>query len=82
MIIGMDLLRELGIDLINSSATIQWDDAEIPMRPRDSDISDSYYIEDPPSVKDQTERINRILDAKYEKADLRKVANQANLTKE
>ena len=52
MIIGMDLLRELGIDLINSSATIQWDDAEIPMRPRDSDISDSYYIEDPPSVKE------------------------------
>ena len=82
MIIGMDLLRELGIDLINSSATIQWDDAEIPMRPRVSDISDSYYIKDPPSVKEQTERINRILDAKYEKADLRKVVNQANLTKE
>ena len=29
MIIGQDLLQELGIDILNSSRTIKWDDQEI-----------------------------------------------------
>ena len=40
MIIGRDLLQELGID------SISWDEAEIPMRPQNTSLQDSYYIND------------------------------------
>ena len=77
MIIGMDLLTELGIDILNSTGSIKWDEAEIPMRPRDSTIQDSYNIEDPQSVKDSIQRVYNILDAKYQSADLTEVVNNS-----
>ena len=83
MIIGMDLLTELGIDILNSNSSIKWDEAEIPMRPRDSTIEDSYVIEDPQAVQDSTNRINNILDAKYNAANLKQVVTDSiNLNKE
>ena len=36
MIIGQDLMQDLGIDLLNSSGTIKWGDQEIHMQPRDT----------------------------------------------
>jgi hypothetical protein len=38
MIIGNDLLERLKIDLKYSTATIEWDGAEIPMKSRDATI--------------------------------------------
>ena len=73
MIIGMDLMSELGIDILNSTHSIKWDEAEIPMRPRDSTIENSYVIHDPKTVQEATSRLTKILDAKYEKADLKQV---------
>ena len=40
MIIGQDLMQELGIDVLNSTKTIKWDDQEINQRPRDVTISE------------------------------------------
>ena len=76
MIIGMDLLGELGIDILNSTHFIKWDEAEIPMRPRDVTIKDAYVIEDPPLVKASTKRITQILDAKYKKANLKDIVQE------
>ena len=33
MIIGMDILTELGIEILNSMGSIKWDEVEIPTRP-------------------------------------------------
>ena len=73
MIIGMDLLTQLKIDILNSSQTILWDTAEIPMRPRDATLEDAYFIADPKAVSQATARLTEILDAKYDKADLKQV---------
>ena len=54
MIIGMDLLKELGIDILNSTQSIKWDTAEIPMRPQDSTVEDAYFIAEPEAVQEAT----------------------------
>ena len=38
MIMGMDLLQELEIDILNSTRSIKWGNQEIMMRPRDITI--------------------------------------------
>jgi hypothetical protein len=73
MIIGNDLLQELQVDIKYSTATIEWDGAEVPMRSRDATVEDSFYISDTPSLQEAAERIKEILDAKYEPADLDEV---------
>ena len=81
--IGNNLLDHLKIDLKYSTSTIEWDNAEIPMRSWDATIEDSYYIHDTPRLEETVERIKRILDAKYEPANLDEVvANCTHLTKE
>ena len=81
LIMGMDLLGSLGIDILNSTHSIKWDTAEIPMRPRDCTIEDAYCIAEPKAVSEATSRLTKILDAKYEKADLNQVVQEAsNLT--
>jgi hypothetical protein len=83
MIIGNDLLEYLKIDLKYSTSTIEWDNAEIPMRSRDATIEDSYHIQEAPHLEETVERIKRILDAKYEPANLEEVvAGCTHLTEE
>ena len=77
MIIGRDLLSELGIVLDFKKGVMVWDLAEIPMKPYDNfcaDMIDTYEQEvmmmhDPDTT--EGERIQQILDAKYSSADLR-----------
>ena len=45
MIIGRDLLEELGIDLKFSTKTIAWQHREIPMKDRNCTVYNSYYID-------------------------------------
>jgi hypothetical protein len=78
MIIGNDLLECLKFDIKYSTTTIEWDGAEIPMRSRDSTIEDSYLISDPPCLQEAAERIKRILDAKYEPANLDEIVNSCS----
>ena len=84
MIMGMDLLQELEIDILNSTRSIKWGDQEIMMRPRDITVSEMMQLsKDPPAVQAETKRITDILDAKYEQADLKEVAsNIPNISKE
>ena len=49
IIVGRDLLNELGIDLRFSDCVISWPrmHAEIPMKPQGSTMAESFYIADP-----------------------------------
>ena len=78
MIIGRDLLEDLGIDLKFSNHTISWDFAEIPMRPRNSTLSESYYVNDSKLVQSELKRVAAIMDAKYEPADLDKLVEECS----
>jgi hypothetical protein len=78
MIIGNDLLECLKFDIKYSTVTIEWEGAEIPMRSRDSTIEDSYLISDTPCLQEAVERIKRILDAKYEPANLDEIVNSCS----
>ena len=74
MIMGQDLMQELGIDVINSTKTVRWDDQEISQRPHNTTIEEMMnMIKDPPAVEAETKRISDILDAKYQPADLKEV---------
>ena len=83
MIIGRDLLQALGLSINFNDLTLQWDDAIIPMKDTSCTINNSYYIkEEGTTVDDATECIKKILDAKYEKANLHQVAkDQSHLDK-
>eukprot|EP00957_Ditylum_brightwellii_P127369 9712196-Ditylum_brightwellii.AAC.1 len=77
MILGRDVLKSLGIVLNNVTETISWDGASIPMKTASAQPTESFHIEDPEGVNDMVGRIagNRyktILEAKYEKANLKK----------
>jgi hypothetical protein len=78
MILGRDLLTDLGIDIRFSTNTVEWDDSEIPMKDTDLEMQESYHIGDGDVTDDALKRIKSILDAKYEPANLRKVAKEAN----
>ena len=78
MIIGCDILKALGLRLNFSDMTIHWDEASIPMKPMDATHPTLFAIEDSEAISDATERIKKILDAKYEPADLKKITEECS----
>ena len=85
MIIGRDLMRKLKMDVLYSSEAIVWDGLRLPMQEVKNNFMDfNAIIEDTTesdSVKEQMKRMNRILDANYEKPDLKaEVAKMTHLT--
>jgi len=83
MIIGRDILSALGMKFDFQTNSVEWDGAVIPMKDGDATEEESYHVQEPEAITDATERIKQILDAKYEKADLEQVAQDAtHLTEE
>ena len=83
LILGRDLMQELGLTFSFLNCTITWDENSIPMKDSNCTVSNSYFIHDSPAVDNSTERVKRILDAKYEKANLTQlVKKMAYLSKE
>ena len=81
MIIGRDILTDLGLKFDFTDCTMEWDGATIPMRPSDATCPQIYLMGDPASMIDAAERLKDILDAKYEAADLDQVvAENTHLT--
>jgi hypothetical protein len=72
MIMGIDLMTELGLKLNFKDACIEWDEASMPFKSCDATLESSFHIEDANAVLDSTGQMKRILDAHYEKADLDK----------
>eukprot|EP00957_Ditylum_brightwellii_P075619 5747170-Ditylum_brightwellii.AAC.1 len=77
MILGRDVLKSLGIVLNHATETISWDDASIPMKTTSARQAESFHIKDLEGVNDMVgpiagDKYKTILEAKYEKADLKK----------
>jgi Retroviral aspartyl protease len=76
MIIGQDLLVDLGIDIRFSTNTVIWDTVEIPMKSRGTTIQ-SFHLSDPKVIQEATARVQGILKAKYTAAKLRDIFNKS-----
>ena len=76
MIIGTDLMSELGLKLNFQDACVEWEDASMPFEDRDATFETAFHVEDIGSVRESMDRIKRILDATYEKADLEKITSE------
>ena len=73
MIIGRDILSDLGFKFDFTTMSVEWDGVSIPMKDGDSNEEESFFIPDPTALDESAERLKQILDAKYEPADLRQV---------
>ena len=83
VIIGREDLLELGIDIKFSTSTIEWPrmNAVIPIKSKDATRFMEFFVGESSSVDEDTERLSRILDAKYSKTDLPQyVEEQSYLT--
>ena len=86
MIIGRDLMSELGIDIKFSTGEILWDNASIPLRDVtcldeehiDKLENEIFFMEDPDTI--DAERIQQIVSAKYSPADLQVEVEKLNLS--
>ena len=71
MIIGRDMLTDLGIDVKFSDQEVHWDGARMPLKSYyDGQMEkDSFHVEEPPAVEEVFDR--SIAENVYEAADLR-----------
>jgi len=76
MIIGRDILKFLKIDLRFSDEIIEWDGTEILFKDGDASAKEAYYVADSDPVEAAIHRVNGILDAKYDKADIEKICEE------
>ena len=74
MIIDRDLIISLGINIHGAGMTIHWYDAAILWHNIDSTKNDVFALSQyNKPFNSETKGINRILDAKYFKADLKTI---------
>lgn len=84
MIIGMDLMTEIGIYVDTAKKVVSWENGEIPLKQR-SDLNSKmilytlYHMAQEVSVLKEAEaRHSRILDADYSAADLEEYVRELN----
>jgi hypothetical protein len=83
MIIGRDLLEFLKIDICFSDMAVHWETASMPFKDGDATPLEAYHVQETPALAEASERLKRILDAKYEAADLDEICEgQTQLNKE
>ena len=75
MIVGTDLMSDLGIKLNFQDATVEWDEASIPFKHKDAKFETDLHIEDSSAVRESTTRMKQILDATYEKVELHQIVS-------
>ena len=81
IIIGQDLLHELEIDIKFSTKTMCWNNVKVNMKEPTCTIENSFHVEEELFVTNETDRTAKILDAKYQPANLKELtANLPYLT--
>ena len=70
IIIGRDILEELGIVINFKWKQITWDEVSVPMRSMNTVEHEGYFIHESGLIADTIARTKRILDAHYEAADI------------
>ena len=81
MIIGRDLLKSLGMIIDFKHGVLRWDDVTIPMNrtknKNKKEFNEIFQLAtEPKTVQQATERVTKILDANYEKANLADVVKR------
>ena len=76
MIIGRDLMEFLKIDICFSDMAVHWGTASMPFKDGDATPAESYHVQETPALAEASERLKRILDAKYEAADLDEICEE------
>ena len=77
IIIGRDLMRELGIKLDFERHRTRWLDVSIPMKRTECTLED-FYVQDTPPVEEASNRMRSILEAMYEPADLDELVSECD----
>jgi hypothetical protein len=78
MIIGRDLLQDLGIKMDFNDMTVKYEHVSIPMKPKDATYEDSLFIQESVAVKQTTDRVQKILEADYHPADLQTICSECH----
>ena len=73
LIFGRDLLRELNIVLNFSNNTAECNNVHISIKPRNCTPETNFTIQESESARNATMCMKKILDANYEKADLKQI---------
>jgi hypothetical protein len=81
MIIGRDVMKTLGMIIDFKTKLITWGKYHTNMKPTSVSVNDSYSIDDPRGINELVGRMagdnyKKILDAKYEKADIEKTVSE------
>jgi Aspartyl protease len=83
IIIGRDILHDLGFILDFDQSEVHWDHASIPFKDVTKDVMESFHVDEPEAAQESMSRVKRILDNDYGEADLHEVARaQTHLTQE
>ena len=85
MILGRDILMEVGIDILFSKQLISSPqfNAEIPMKPILATPSTHCHVEEQLNVENEAQRLAKVLEAKYKPANLEEIcASTGNITEE
>ena len=56
MIIGTNLMSELGLKLYFHDTCVEWEDASMPFKDRDATFETAFHVEDIGSVRESTDR--------------------------
>ena len=77
MIIGRDLMSKIGLDLCCSEQCVKWPDKNTyaPFKDLSSISKMSFYIKEAEDIQEVSDRMSKILDAKYSKADLKQLVH-------
>ena len=68
-------MHKLGVDLSFSQKTMTWNDVTIEMKNPTCTKEDSFHVEEELFVSDKTDRIAKILDAKYKPENLKEITD-------
>ena len=82
MILGRDIMQQLNIDVIASDLTVTMAHIKVPWSDRNAKTSSLFNLELNSDEDDSADRIKKILDAKYEPADLEQVIAATNLSQD
>jgi hypothetical protein len=81
LVLGRELMHEIGIDICFSAAEVRWDNASIPMKSVDKstqEFEQELLFTQDPLITD-AERIQKIVETKCSPADLNKIVTECNL---
>jgi len=85
MIIGSDLMWNMGMDILFSEERVKWLDEHIPLKKvntlREYEVCEVLYSihTDDPLIKEMEDRADRLLDANYSKVDIPAMVDELDL---